>query len=136
MLVVEATLASGSLITARFAAEQSRDVFAIPGSIHSPFSKGSHRLIKDGAKLVESAQDVLEELGMTASVGAPAPLSAANTEGDAARVLTALGYDPAGVDALTLRCGLTADVVSVALVELELAGDIASLPGGLYQRLR
>jgi DNA processing protein len=136
VLVVEATLASGSLITARFAAEQSRDVFAIPGSIHSPFSKGSHRLIKDGAKLVESAQDVLEELGMTAPGGAPAPLSAATTEGDTARVLTALGYDPAGIDALTSRCGLTADVVSVALVELELAGDIASLPGGLYQRLR
>jgi DNA processing protein len=136
VLVVEATLASGSLITARFAAEQSRDVFAIPGSIHSPFSKGSHRLIKDGAKLVESAQDVLEELGITVPGGAPAPLSAATTEGDTARVLTALGYDPAGIDALTLRCGLTADVVSVALVELELAGDIASLPGGLYQRLR
>jgi DNA processing protein len=136
VLVVEATLASGSLITARFAAEQNRDVFAIPGSIHSPFSKGSHRLIKDGAKLVESAQDVLEELGMSASGNASAPLRAAAPEGDTARVLTALGYDPAGIDALTLRCGLPADVVSVALVELELAGDVASLPGGLYQRLR
>jgi DNA processing protein len=136
VLVVEATLASGSLITARFAAEQNRDVFAIPGSIHSPFSKGSHRLIKDGAKLVESAQDVLEELGMTASGGAAAPAPTGASEGDTARVLTALGYDPAGVDALTLRCGLPAEVVSVALVELELAGEVAGLPGGLYQRLR
>ncbi len=136
VLVVEATLASGSLITARFAAEQNRDVFAIPGSIHSPFSKGSHRLIKDGAKLVESAQDVLEELGMAASGGTLAASSAESPDGDSARVLTALGYDPAGIDALTLRCGLAADVVSVALVELELAGAIACLPGGLYQRLR
>lgn len=136
VLVVEATLASGSLITARFAGEQNRDVFAIPGSIHSPFSKGSHRLIKDGAKLVESAQDVLEELGLTVSGSAPAPAPAGAPEGDTARVLTALGYDPAGIDALTLRCGLPADVVIVALVELELAGDVASLPGGLYQRLR
>jgi DNA processing protein len=136
VLVVEATLASGSLITARFAAEQNRDVFAIPGSIHSPFSKGSHRLIKDGAKLVECAQDILEELGMTASGRNAVPTAASAVEGDRARVLTALGYDPAGIDALTLRCGLAADAVSVALVELELAGNVASLPGGLYQRLR
>jgi len=136
VLVVEATLASGSLITARFAVEQNRDVFAIPGSIHSPFSKGSHRLIKDGAKLVESAQDVLEEMGMTVAGSATAPAASREAESDTARVLTALGYDPAGIDALTRRCGLPADVVSVALVELELAGEVASLPGGLYQRLR
>ena len=136
VLVVEATLASGSLITARFAVDQNRDVFAIPGSIHSPFSKGSHRLIKDGAKLVESAQDVLEELGMGSSGVAQSPTAPGAIGGDTARVLTALGYDPAGIDALTVRCGLPADVVSVALVELELAGDIAGLPGGLYQRLR
>ncbi len=136
VLVVEATLASGSLITARFAAEQNRDVFAIPGSIHSPFSKGSHRLIKDGAKLVETAQDVLEELGMTASGSSATPAPGVTVEGDTARVLTALGYDPAGIDALTSRCGLPADVVSVALVQLELAGEVAGLPGGLYQRLR
>lgn len=135
VLVVEATYASGSLITARFAAEQGRDVFAIPGSIHSPFSKGSHRLIKDGAKLVETAQDVLEELGMTRQAGARVAGSTAVAEGDAARVLTALGHDPVGIDVLTTRSGLAAEVVTVALVELELAGQIASLPGGLYQKL-
>jgi DNA processing protein len=135
VLVVEATYASGSLITARFAAEQGRDVFAIPGSIHSPFSKGSHRLIKDGAKLVETAQDVLEELGMSGPAGARVPGPTAVAEGDAARVLTALGHDPVGIDALTTRSGLAAEVVTVALVELELAGQIASLPGGLYQKL-
>ena len=135
VLVVEATYARGSLITARFAAEQGRDVFAIPGSIHSPFSKGSHRLIKDGAKLVETAQDVLEELGMSGPAGARVPGSTAVAEGDAARVLIALGHDPVGVDALTARSGLAAEAVTVALVELELAGQIASLPGGLYQKL-
>jgi len=136
VLVIEATLASGSLITARFAGEQNRDVFAIPGSIHSPFSKGGHRLIKEGAKLVETAQDVLEELGMGSSGSLPAPALPTAHDGDTARVLTALGYDPAGIDTLMSRCGLPVDVVSVALVELELAGEVASLPGGLYQRLR
>jgi DNA processing protein len=136
VLVVEATYASGSLITARSAAEQGRDVFAIPGSIHSPFSKGSHRLIKDGAKLVETAQDVLEELGMTGPSAARVPGRTAAAEGDTARVLTALGHDPVGVDALTARSGLATEAVTVALVELELAGQIASLPGGLYQKLR
>jgi DNA processing protein len=138
VLVVEATLASGSLITARFAAEQGREVFAIPGSIHSPFSKGSHRLIRDGAKLVETAQDVLEELGVLMTptgVGdetAPAPES----PGNAGRVLDALGHDPAGIDALTARTGLGAETVSVALVELELSGRVTSLPGGTFQRVR
>ena len=139
VLVVEATLASGSLITARFAAEQGRDVFAIPGSIHSPFSKGCHRLIKDGAKLVETAQDVLEELRLPVPGEIP-PAAAGPTEvaiaGAAARVLAALGHDPAGIDALCERTGLAADAIAVALVELELAGKIAPLPGGAYQRLR
>jgi DNA processing protein len=137
VLVVEATLASGSLITARFAAEQGRDVFAIPGSIHSPFSKGSHRLIRDGAKLVETAQDVLEEWAMAGRAEPVAPrVPVAMVAGDAERVLLALGHDPGGVDILAQRCGLSADAVSVALVELELAGEVASLPGGLYQKLR
>jgi len=140
VLVVEATLASGSLITARFAAEQGRDVFAIPGSIHSPFSKGSHRLIKDGAKLVETAQDVLDELRLAASAVETPPAAARQTdgaiEGAAARVLAALGHDTAGIDALCERTGLAADAIAVALVELELSGKIAPLPGGAYQRLR
>ena len=136
VLVVEATLASGSLITARFAVEQGRDVFAIPGSIHSPFSKGSHRLIKDGAKLVETAADVLDELGMVAGrpKGEPAPKPNPGVD-HAAQVLAALGHDPAGIDILTQRTGLAVESVSVALVELEIGGDVATLPGGLFQRI-
>ncbi len=136
VLVVEATLNSGSLITARFAAEQGREVFAIPGSIDSPFSKGCHRLIRDGAKLVETASDVLEELGL------PAPKASADSASSgwpagtapAERVLAALGHDPAGVDLLCARTGLPAEVVTAALVELELGGRVALLPGGAYQR--
>ena len=137
VLVVEATLASGSLITARFAAEQGREVFAIPGSIHSPFSKGSHRLIKEGAKLVETARDVIEELGEAAPTeGAQLEVAVPDMQADAGRVLKALGHDPAGVDALTARTGLAAGAVSVALVELELSGRITALPGGAFQRVR
>ena len=137
VLVVEATLASGSLITARFAAEQGREVFAIPGSIHSPFSKGSHRLIKEGAKLVETARDVIEELGGAAPTeGAQMAVAAPEMQADAGRVLKALGHDPAGVDALTARTGLAAGAVSVALVELELSGRVTALPGGAFQRVR
>ena len=114
-------------------------MFAIPGSIHSPFSKGCHRLIKDGAKLVETAQDVIDELRLP--LPGQIPLTATGPtevviEGAAARVLAALGHDPAGLDALCERTGLTADAVAVALVELELSGKIAPLPGGAYQRLR
>src|SRR5215470_1571196 len=141
VLVVEATLNSGSLITARLAAEQGREVFAIPGSIHSPFSKGAHRLIRDGAKLVETAQDVLEELGIEVSQQAPAPALQAGeaskapaAEGTSAKVLAAMGHDPAGIDVLARRTGLAAEAITVALVELEVAGRVLSLPGGLYQR--
>ena len=137
VLVVEATLASGSLITARFAAEQGREVFAIPGSIHSPFSKGSHRLIKEGAKLVETARDVIEELGGAAPMeGAQMEVPAPEMQADTGRVFKALGHDPAGVGALTARTGLAAGAVSVALVELELSGRITALPGGAFQRVR
>ncbi|MGH8714391.1 MAG: DNA-processing protein DprA [Casimicrobiaceae bacterium] len=137
VLVVEATPNSGSLITARFAAEQGREVFAIPGSIHSPFSKGSHRLIKEGAKLVETAPDVLEELGLGSTGATAHPAAAAKSPpgGEAARVLAALGHDPAGVDALVERTGLSATAVTVALVELELGGQVAPLPGGAFQRV-
>ena len=139
VLVVEATLNSGSLITARLAVEQGREVFAIPGSIHSPFSKGAHRLIRDGAKLVETAQDVLEELHFEAVASSAAPASVVSATSAAAsepaeRVLSALGHDPAGIDQLARRSGLAADAIAATLVELELAGRVVVLPGGLYQR--
>ena len=138
VLVVEATLNSGSLITARLAAEQGREVFAVPGSIDSPFSKGAHRLIREGAKLAETAQDVLEELGAAAQATRPSRDSSTRAspvaEGPAALVLAALGHDPAGIDVLARRTGLSAGAITVSLVELEVAGRVASLPGGLYQR--
>jgi DNA processing protein len=127
-LVVEAALASGSLITARLAAEQGREVFALPGSIHSPHAKGCHALIKQGAKLVESAQDLLQELGMQAALAPPAAAAAATG------LLAQLGDDSCDIDTLCARSGLTADVVSAMLLQLELDGKVASLPGGLYQR--
>jgi DNA processing protein len=129
-LVVEAALDSGSLITARLAAEQGREVLAIPGSIHSPLSKGCHALIKQGAKLVESAQDVLEELG-----GARAPEPTPSGSGASHDLLDKMGFDPLDIDELIARSGLTTEVVSAILLQLELEGKIASLPGGLYQRI-
>jgi DNA processing protein len=131
VLIVEAALASGSLITARQAAEQGRDVFAIPGSIHSPLAKGCHALIKDGAKLVESAHDVFLELGLAV----PAPAVAQSSPEEAHGLLAHLGYDPCNVDSLCQRSGLTPDTVSAMLLQLELEGRIASLPGGRYQRI-
>ena len=140
-LVVEAALASGSLITARLAAEQGREVFAIPGSIHAPQSRGCHALIRQGAKLVESAQDVLEELKIPAATVPGLPHEGVNGPGAAASdetedpVLAALGYDPMGLDALIARTGMDASTLQVALLELELDGRIARLPGGLFQRV-
>lgn len=135
-LVVEAALASGSLITARMAAEQGREVFAIPGSIHAPQSRGCHALIRQGAKLVESAQDVLEEL-RAPSVARPehaaAPAGGPLGEVDSP-LLQALGFDPMGVDALVARTGMDAAALQVELLELELDGRVARLPGGLFQR--
>jgi DNA processing protein len=128
-LVVEAALASGSLITARLAAEQGREVFAIPGSIHSPHAKGCHALIKQGAKLVESADDLLQELGMNATAARPAA-----NDPVVPGLLAHLGYDPCDIDTLCARSGLTAAAVSAMLLQLELDGKVASLPGGLYQR--
>jgi DNA processing protein len=133
-LVVEASLQSGSLITARLAMEQGRDVFAIPGSIHSPQSKGCHKLIKQGAKLAESAQDILEELaGVLGSASRTVNSSAPQTiESD---LLTLIGFDPVSIDTLCQRSGLTVSQLSAMLLTLELEGRISALPGGLFQRI-
>lgn len=153
-LVVEAAARSGSLITARLAAEAGRDVFAIPGSIHSPLAKGCHQLIKQGAKLVESAQDVLEELKWqsTLSTLTQPPDTVEATEKNATdtdtdtttdpdteatrAVLAALGHDACSIDTLVERTGLTADRLLAILLPLELEGRIARLPGSCYQQLR
>jgi DNA processing protein len=133
-LVVEAALASGSLITARAAAEQGREVFAIPGSIHSPLAKGCHALIKSGAKLVESAEDVLAELSGFRASGY-ASTTKQPPEAQDAGLLRHMGHDPVDVDSLCSRAGLSAEQVSSELLRLELDGRVAALPGGLYQRL-
>lgn len=130
-LVVEANLQSGSLITAHLAAEQGRDVFAMPGSIHSPVAKGCHQLIKQGAKLVDSIHDILEELG---AAPAPWPESAVEAAPDDP-LLAQMGFDPLGMDALVERSGLTSESLSAMLLVLELEGKVASLPGGRYQRI-
>ena len=136
-LVIEAALASGSLITARTAAEQGRDVFAVPGSIHSPLSKGCHALIKSGAKLVESAEDVLTELsGFRASGYASTTADeAVAAPAGASGLLAHMGHDPVDVDSLCARAGMSAEQVASELLRLELEGRVAALPGGLYQRL-
>lgn len=133
-LVVEAALQSGSLITARLASEAGREVFAIPGSIHSPQSRGCHALLKQGAKLVESAADVLEEFPAKAPVLRPAPAEVAPTAA-ADPLLEALGFDPVSLDALVARTGWPAPDLSAKLLELELLGDVARLPGQLFQRV-
>ncbi|UCV03720.1 DNA-processing protein DprA [Dechloromonas denitrificans] len=132
VLVVEAAPESGSLITARLAAEQGREVFAIPGSIHSPVSRGCHKLIRQGAKLVETAQDILEELGNFAE---PTDLAEPASVPDDNLVLSALGHDPCGLDDLQERTRLATDALLTELLTLELAGQIATLPGNRYQRL-
>ena len=135
-LVVEAALKSGSLITARQAVEQGKDVFAIPGSIHSVQSRGCHALLKQGAKLVETAQDVLEELDTPATVAAPAPRTAPAT-GDLLEddVVRALGFDPVSLDTLVSRTGVAPARLQARMLELELEGHLARLPGGLFQRI-
>ncbi|MBL8426730.1 MAG: DNA-protecting protein DprA [Dechloromonas sp.] len=133
VLVVEAAPESGSLITARLAAEQGREVFAIPGSIHSPVARGCHKLIKQGAKLVETAQDILEELGNFAA--APMPAAAPSAAPDESPILAALGHDPCSLDDLVERTGQSADQLLPELLSLELGGSLAPLPGNRYQRL-
>ncbi len=138
-LVVEAALQSGSLITARLANEQGREVFAMPGSIHAPQSKGCHALIRQGATLVETADNVLEELQ-----GLKPVLTQAEKSQDALKnhasvsehpLLQALGHDPMSLESLSDRTGWDAARLQAQLMELELDGQIARLPGGLYQRL-
>lgn len=137
VLVIEAAAQSGSLITARMAAEQGRDVFAIPGSIHSPLAKGCHQLIKQGAKLVDAAQDILDELSVHPSMpAAQAPtaiLSSTAVSDD--RLLAAVGYDPVHIEILAQRTGYDIGSLSAQLLERELDGLIESLHGGMYRRL-
>ncbi len=149
VLVVEAALQSGSLITARLAAEQGKEVFAIPGSIHAQQSRGCHALIRQGAKLVESAQDVAEELqhvvpgieempatGSGAAPQAETPSTDGSAHGkETVFLLQALGHDPVGLDALLERTGLDAATLQARLLELELTGVVGRLPGGLFQRI-
>ncbi len=142
-LVVEAALKSGSLITARLAAEQGKDVFAVPGSIHSPLARGCHALIRQGAKLVESVDDILEELkvpekpqGATNSIAADAcQQSLEHGFAGESGLLDVLGFDPVGLDALQARCGLPTPHLQAQLMSLELDGMLKRLPGGLFQRL-
>ena len=129
-LVVEAALPSGSLSTARAAVEAGREVFAIPGSIHSPQSRGCHALIKQGAKLVESADDITSELHWKAGE----PIAARTQEPADSPLLEALGHEPVTLDALGARTGMSAADLNAQLLELELDGRVARLPGGLFQR--
>jgi DNA processing protein len=158
VLVVEAAVGSGSLITARLATDSGREVFAIPGSIHSPLSRGCHRLIRDGAKLVETAEDVLEELRWGGNATVPEPddrtrakpsmrtghegrtgiseaRPAQSPTGEGARLLELIGYDPVDIDTLAARSGLTLDALYAILLPLELDGHISRMPGGRFQRL-
>jgi len=132
-LVVEAAVQSGSLITARLAVEANREVFAIPGSIHSPQSRGCHALIRQGAKLVESAEHVLEELPALAQATVAVP-EADDVPHEQQALLDAMGFDPVSLDALMARCGWPAAELNAALLELELDGQVARLAGQLFQR--
>ena len=134
-LVIEAALKSGSLITARMASEQGREVFAIPGSIHSPQARGCHALIQQGAKLVASAQDVLSELRLAAPAPPMQPTRTSHSSNDGPSLLDHLGFDPVSLDALLARTGLATAQLQAQLLNLELGGQVARLPGGLFQRL-
>jgi DNA processing protein len=139
-LVVEAALHSGSLITAHYASEQGREVFAIPGSIHSPLARGCHVLIREGAKLVETARDIIEELGALVALteqhaAAHDYLPAPTIDPRLLVLLDHIGHDPASVDTLVERSGLTPHTISSMLVEMELLGLVAACAGGRYMRV-
>jgi DNA processing protein len=140
VLVVEAARQSGSLITARRAAEQGREVFAIPGSIHNPMSRGCHQLIRDGARLVETAADILGELRVALSAATDTPGHAATAQPTPAMdseyrlLLDALAFDPVDLDTLVRRSGLKAEAVASMLLILELRGEVETRPGGRYCR--
>ena len=136
-LVVEAALQSGSLITARLAGEQGKDVFAVPGSIHGTQSRGCHALIRDGARLVESAQDILDEWAWRTPTATHATAAEEPVEptGEHAELLRALGADPVSLDALQARTGLPTDRLQAQLLDLELEGQVGRLPGQLFQRI-
>lgn len=142
-LVVEAGLRSGALITARLASEQGREVFAVPGSIHNPTARGCHRLIRNGAKLVETSDDIIEELpamlggvheSVRQNIGDTAPVQASERDPEYQRLLELMGWDPVTADVLVNRGGLTPEEVSSMLLILELEGRVEPLAGGLYQQ--
>ena len=134
-VVVEAALRSGSLITARLAVESGREVYAVPGSIHAPQSRGCHELIRQGATLVETPQEIIDELqGMLGRRAIEPPSGAASADPPPSPLLAHLGSDPVSLDALIARTGEPAALLSAHLMELELDGQVARLPGGLYQR--
>lgn len=138
VLVVEAGPQSGSLITARLAAEQGREVFAIPGGIHNPLARGCHALIREGAKLVETVSDILEELppvGRGLNPASASPLASGPSDLAANPILANLGDSPVSLDLLVARTGLTVAEVSTMLLTLQLDGLVTSLPGGLFGRL-
>ena len=144
-LVVEAAIRSGSLITARYAGDQGREVFAIPGSIHNPLARGCHQLIRQGAKLVETAQDVIDELGVLADSCYRSTQTTANTDvseephkldPEYKQLIDIIGFDNTSIDQLVCSSGLTPAEVSSMLLQLEMSGFIASSPGGVYNRLK
>jgi DNA processing protein len=144
-LVVEAAIRSGSLISARYALEQGREVFAIPGSIHNPLARGCHHLIRQGAKLVETAQDIMDELGALARALDPCAMTTSPSTDqettpqlakDYVQLLESIGFENTSVDMLVKTTHLTPAEVSSMLLQLEMNGYIAANPGGFYNRLK
>jgi len=139
-LVVEAAQQSGSLITARYAGEQGREVFAIPGSIHNPLAKGCHNLIRQGAKLIENVEHILEELSHLAQFVSDSKINeeikhnTSSLDSAYSDILGHVGFEPTTIDTVVQRSGLTPDAVSSMLVVLELQGYVETLPGGTYSR--